>query len=57
MLRDIEKEVLENGTYIRFCLGLEEDVNTKKQAVLPVFVRNISCFLQQNTLSMTGLSN
>ena len=34
-----------------------KDVNTKKQAVLPVFVRNISCFLQQNTLSMTGLSN
>ena len=32
MLRAIEKEVLENGTYIRFCLCLEEDANTKKLA-------------------------
>ena len=41
MLRDIEKEVLENGTYIRFCLCLEENADTKKLAKDILSIKNI----------------
>lgn len=41
MLRDIEKENLENGMYIRFCLCSEEDFDTKRLSKEITSIENI----------------
>ncbi|SEH38602.1 hypothetical protein [Selenomonas sp. KH1T6] len=41
MLRDIEKDKLENGMYIRFCLCTEDDFDTKKIAKELLTIENV----------------